>query len=151
MASVDAIAAECFPETTFSTAEEIARPWVRAWTASLEAERLVGFLVAWHVADELHVLHVATIGAARRRGVGRALMEEAARYARTSHVRLLLLEVRRSNHGAVALYRQLGFSIFGVRKGYYADNGEDAVEMLLALDPTTGEALPGRDEIALEA
>ncbi len=103
------------------------------------------------MADELHVLHVATIGAARRRGVGRALMEEAARYARTSHVRLLLLEVRRSNHGAVALYRQLGFSIFGVRKGYYADNGEDAVEMLLALDPTTGEALPGRDEIALEA
>ena len=38
----------------------------------------------------------------------------------------------------------------GVRVGYYSDNNEDAVEMMLALDPSTGRALPGRDEIRID-
>jgi ribosomal-protein-alanine N-acetyltransferase len=41
----------------------------------------------------------------------------------------LTLEVRASNTSAQALYRRFGFSAAGVRKGYYADNGEDAIVM----------------------
>jgi ribosomal-protein-alanine N-acetyltransferase len=37
----------------------------------------------------------------------------------------------------------------GVRRAYYADNSEDAIEMMLAIDPESGRALPGRDEIDL--
>jgi ribosomal-protein-alanine N-acetyltransferase len=37
--------------------------------------------------------------------------------------------VRRSNDGAVALYERLGFRAAGIRRRYYADNGEDAVVM----------------------
>jgi ribosomal-protein-alanine N-acetyltransferase len=37
------------------------------------------------------------------------------------------LEVRTSNAGAIALYRRFGFEQKGVRKGYYPDNGEDAL------------------------
>jgi ribosomal-protein-alanine N-acetyltransferase len=58
--------------------------------------------------------------------------------------------VRRSNRPALRLYRGLGFTAMGVRPGYYGDNGEDAVEMVLALDPTTGSIQPGRDEIRLD-
>ena len=39
------------------------------------------------------------------------------------------LEVRRSNQGAFELYERLGFKAAGIRRRYYADNGEDAIVM----------------------
>ena len=51
---------------------------------------------------------------------------------------------------AIKLYRGLGFTALGVRPGYYADNDEDAIEMILALDPESGRAAPGRDEIRID-
>jgi ribosomal-protein-alanine N-acetyltransferase len=112
--------------------EELARPWTRAWVAR-EAGEVVGYLLAWHVLDELHVLQVATAHARRRRGVGRGLVDTALAYATGARVRLVLLEVRRSNAAALALYRRVGFAEVNVRKGYYTD-GEDAVEMQLLLE-----------------
>ena len=43
--------------------------------------------------------------------------------------RWMTLEVRASNHGAMALYEKLGFKVIGRRRGYYTDDGEDAVVM----------------------
>jgi ribosomal-protein-alanine N-acetyltransferase len=96
------------------------------------------------------VLGIAVDDAVRRRGLGLALMEAAQAYSREKTIRLLLLEVRRSNRPAIRLYRRLGFSAMGIRPGYYASNGEDAVEMMLVLDPATGEVVPSVDEISLE-
>ena len=45
------------------------------------------------------------------------------------------LEVRRSNTGAIALYERFGFRSAGVRRRYYADNGEDAVIMWRSQPP----------------
>lgn len=135
---IDAIARASFDEAGFSAEKELERPWARAWAAREDASDAsdaapVGFLVTWHVADELHVLNVATAPEARRRGVATALMEAALEYATESGVRLVLLEVRRSNEDARRLYRRLGFEDTAVRRGYYADNGEDAIEMTLTL------------------
>ena len=41
------------------------------------------------------------------------------------------LEVRVSNHGAIAMYERFGFRSAGVRPRYYHDNGEDALIMWL--------------------
>ena len=41
----------------------------------------------------------------------------------------LTLEVRLSNKGAQEMYKRFGFTAVGVRKGYYADTGEDALVM----------------------
>lgn len=106
-----------------------------------------GFALAWSVADEVHVLNVATDPEHRRRGIGRALMGAIVDRARSGKARLVLLEVRRSNRAAIRLYRSQGFSAIGVRRAYYADNREDAIEMMLALDPETGQVLPAHDEI----
>lgn len=150
LAAVEAIARACFSEA-FSASEELGRPWARLWSARFAADaEPAGFLVAWHVADELHVLNVATLPVMRRRGVARALMDEALAYAAAHHVRILILEVRRSNRPAIKLYRGLGFTALGVRPGYYSDNGEDAIEMMLALDPDSGRVLPGKDEIRID-
>jgi ribosomal-protein-alanine N-acetyltransferase len=50
----------------------------------------------------------------------------------------------------MALYRTIGFFATGVRTCYYADD-EDAVEMVLTLDPETGEVLPHTDEVRLDS
>jgi [ribosomal protein S18]-alanine N-acetyltransferase len=146
---IDAVAAAAFDVPQFSAREELRRPWTRCWVAR-EDRRALAFLIAWHVADELHVLNVATCPAARRRGLATALMNRSLEYAQQQQVRLILLEVRRSNRAAIRLYRKLGFTAMGVRPRYYSDNGEDAVEMVLTLDPTTGAVEPGRDEIRIE-
>jgi len=100
---------------------------------ALAGEEVAGFVVYWIVHDELHVLNLATAVEERRRGVGRALMVEAGRRARAAGAVLATLEVRRSNEAAIALYRALGYRQVGTRLNYYADEGEDAIVMVLDL------------------
>jgi len=52
--------------------------------------------------------------------------------AHTRNARLVLLEVRAGNAGAIALYRAAGFEVTGERRAYYA-NGEDALLMAIEL------------------
>lgn len=108
--------------------EELARPWARLRAAWL-GEEVVGYALFWHVADEVHLLNVAVAPAHRRRGLGRALLEELVRYAREHAAAKIFLEVRVSNTPAIQLYEAFGFERLDVRKRYYAD-GEDALDMM---------------------
>jgi ribosomal-protein-alanine N-acetyltransferase len=150
--AVLAIDRACFKESTVNVAAELERPWAHVWVGRPAGEdsEPAAFLLAWLVADELHVLSVATLPAFRRLGLARALLLHAIEFARERRVRVILLEVRRSNAHAIHLYRALGFSAIGVRGRYYADNMEDAIEMVLLLDPLTGNIVPGHDEVHLE-
>ena len=151
LAAMDEIAREAFSDSAFSVAEELSRPWARLWAArTAPGAPLAGCLVTWHVADELHVLNIATLPSLRRRGIARALRDAGLAYASAQRIRIVLLEVRRSNRAAIKLYRGLAFTALGVRVGYYGDNGEDAIEMILALDPASGTILTGRDEVRIE-
>ncbi len=96
-------------------------------------ERVLGYIVFWIVHDEVHVLNVATALEARRRGIGRALMDAAEEEGRARGARLATLEGRRSNLGAIALYRTIGYRQVGVRPKYYAEENEDAIVMVKAL------------------
>jgi ribosomal-protein-alanine N-acetyltransferase len=150
---------------------ELQRPWAHAWVAREEVGReeedeegareprarddtaregrhVAAYVIAWHVADELHVLNVATREDRRRRGIARQLMDHVVAHARAARVKHLLLEVRRSNAPAIALYRALGFFAMGVRSRYYPDD-EDAIEMVLAFDLATGEVVSRADEVRL--
>ena len=117
---------------------EIALPWVIRAQSGL----IVGFLLAWSVADELHLLELASHPEHRRQGFARALLSALIAHAREQQKRLLLLEVRCSNQAAIALYQSAGFQKTGVRRGYYSDTGEDAVEMRITFDPSSGEIVP---------
>ena len=96
-------------------------------------ERIVGFLIYWLVHDEVHILNVATEAAHRRKGIARVLMTETERRAEEAGATLLTLEVRRSNVGALELYRTFDYRAVGVRPNYYADEGEDAIVMVKEL------------------
>ena len=131
--------------------KEAARTWGTLTVArATPGSEAVAVLLTWSVADELHVINVATHPEFRRRGAARALLSVALEGASRDRVRLVLLEVRRSNLAAIQLYRSLGFSTHTVRRGYYADNSEDAIEMKLSIDPNTGRILPGHDDEDLD-
>jgi [ribosomal protein S18]-alanine N-acetyltransferase len=97
--------------------------------AATEGGRLTGYLVCSRYADVWHLMNVAIAPARRRRGIATALLgrmlDEAGRGARYT------LEVRASNRAAIAMYERLGFRAAGHRRGYYHDNGEDALIMWL--------------------
>lgn len=146
-AALDAIARVTDSDVSFEN--ELARAWARIWVARVHPADPdpIGFMLAWAVADELHLINLAVHPDKRRLGAGAALLNTLIQHASAERVRLVLLEVRRSNRAAIRLYRAHGFTAMGIRRRYYADNAEDAIEMMLALDPKTGELLRGRDEI----
>ena len=76
-----------------------------------------------------HVTTIAVDPAWHRHGIGTRLLLALAREAIARGATALTLEVRLSNQGAQELYRRFGFTAVGVRKGYYADTGEDALVM----------------------
>lgn len=86
-----------------------------------------GFVLQWVVAGEASILVVAVDPAARRLGVGRRLIRAAERRAEAGGATVAHLEVRRRNAVARAFYAALGYREAGVRPGYYADDGDDAV------------------------
>jgi ribosomal-protein-alanine N-acetyltransferase len=98
-----------------------------------QAERITGFLIYWLVHDEVHVLNVAVAPEHRRKGIARALMQEAENRAHAANASLMTLEVRRSNLGALDLYLQFDYRAVGVRPNYYVDEGEDAIVMVKEL------------------
>lgn len=102
--------------------------------AELDGE-VAGYLMAWRVHDELHVLNLAVDRRWRRRGIAEALMLAAMADGLRAGLHLVTLEVRVGNAGARNFYLRLGFREDGIRPGYYPDTGEDALIMTRELGP----------------
>lgn len=95
---------------------------------------IIGFCGLWLVIDAAQITNVAVLEKMRGRKIGQALMLEAMRIAKESGMEVMSLEVRVSNEVAQNLYRKLKFKDGGIRKGYYADNNEDALVMWVNLN-----------------
>ncbi|HLK71592.1 MAG TPA: ribosomal protein S18-alanine N-acetyltransferase [Steroidobacteraceae bacterium] len=80
-------------------------------------------------ANEAHVLNLCIAAEHRCRGLGRRLLTHLLEVAQHLGARDALLETRPSNAAALRLYRSLGFTPIGTRRGYYQAVGgrEDAV------------------------
>lgn len=106
-----------------------------AWVLRADAA-LVGYAVLMMVVDEGHLLNIGVAANYQRRGLGRYLLEHVLMRTRESGGLSLLLEVRPSNHKALALYRRFGFGEIGRRKGYYPAHlgREDALVLRRELD-----------------
>jgi [ribosomal protein S18]-alanine N-acetyltransferase len=97
-----------------------------------EADELLGYAGIAFVAPPPHPeAEVHTIGVApehQRRGAGRALLRALLAHA-DEHRATTFLEVRTDNEAAIALYRNHGFEVVGLRKRYYQPSGSDAHTM----------------------
>ena len=96
-------------------------------------DEVVGFLMAWRTSDQLHIINLAVAPEHRRRGVASTLLHAAIAEARRGRMVEVTLEVRPGNAQARAMYQSFGFGEAGVRPGYYADTGEDALVLTLSL------------------
>lgn len=92
-------------------------------------EYIVGFAGFWIMADEAHITNVAVRKIHYRQGVGELLLIALIDLATKLNARIVTLEVRASNSAAQNLYYKFGFTRVGLRRGYYTEDGEDAVLM----------------------
>jgi ribosomal-protein-alanine N-acetyltransferase len=93
-------------------------------------ERLLGYAGVWYMPEQLHLVTIGVHPDDQGRGIGSRLLLEVFRRAERAELASVALEVRASNERARALYARFGFDEVGTRRGYYQDNGEDAVVML---------------------
>ena len=104
----------------------------RSFLAESEG-RIAGYILFWLLPGEIDIHNIAVHKDFRRRGLGRSLLGNVIKEARNHALSRITLEVRKSNTVAQKLYESVGFNFSGVRKGYYSDDGEDALLMALEL------------------
>jgi ribosomal-protein-alanine N-acetyltransferase len=78
---------------------------------------------------EAYIQTMAVAPAARRHGLGAALLTELLDEAARRGCPHVDLEVRADNDTAIRLYERHGFTRIGLRRGYYQPSGTDAVVM----------------------
>jgi ribosomal-protein-alanine acetyltransferase len=99
-------------------------------------ERIAGYVVALVAGSEADIADLAVAPWARRRGIGRALLDRMLEELASRSVRSVYLEVRESNRAARALYAARGFDAVGRRRGYYRRPTEDALLLMRRIGPT---------------
>ncbi len=109
-----------------------------------EPPNVVGAGGYWLIVDEAHISTFAVHPAWRKRGVGKVLLAVLLRQAAALGAVSAMLEVRAGNAAAQALYAGFGFRPVGLRKGYYKNNGEDAV--LMTAERINGSDTPHRED-----
>ena len=94
---------------------------------------VAGYVIAHGAADEGEIMNLGVAPAHRRRGVGRALVARVLSLLAGGGARVVFLEVRESNAGALRLYQSLGFAEVARRARYYRRPVEDAVVLRAAI------------------
>jgi len=112
--------------------QELQVACARSILAEIEGQ-IVGYILFWLLPGAIDIHNIAVHVEFRRRGIARLLLNKVVNEARRQSAVRVVLEVRISNVAAQKLYESLGFLNTGVRKGYYSDNGEDALAMTLNL------------------
>ena len=105
-------------ENLVADALQTRKNWV---IESLDAAsvNLLGWLTASVVLDQSELELIVIDSSVRRQGLARQLIMVWSQTVAQQGIRELLLEVRESNLGAIALYESLGFELVGRRKNYY--------------------------------
>lgn len=131
----------CLPQVVDIERRAYAFPWTEgifrdclnvgysAWVVASPAEEVLAYSVMSMAVGEAHVLNLCVEPAYHQQGLGRFLLTHLQQVARSAGMEIMLLEVRKSNSAAIALYQNMGFHKLGVRKAYYpaVDGSEDAL------------------------
>ncbi|ORM69708.1 ribosomal-protein-alanine N-acetyltransferase [Pantoea wallisii] len=146
MTTISLVTPEDQPQLLAIERRAHAFPWSEHTFTSNQGERfinlrlqadgkLAGFAITQVVLDEASLFNIAIDPDFQRRGYARQLLQYLIAELEKRDVLTLWLEVRASNHAAIALYEQLEFHQVSVRPNYYptASGREDAIIMALTL------------------
>lgn len=100
-----------------------------------DSGEIQGFYFAQLILEQLELFNICVAADKQGKGYGKALLQHFLHEGRSRGATEAFLEVRSTNHSAIALYEKCGFSKTGVRKNYYVsgDSKADAVLMALAM------------------
>lgn len=115
------------PWSRAAFARELVEPQAR-WVVAEREGVILGFGGIRCIAGEAQLYELAVHPAARRDGVGRALMTALLARAERAGCARMTLEVAQDNMAAIQLYTSAGFRRVGLRKDFYA-TGCDALLM----------------------
>lgn len=101
---------------------------------------LVAYVAVYHTPYELEILNIATHPDHRRQGLGKRLLGLMLQIGVKMGIETSVLEVRRSNAAAIALYESYGYAQCGVRRHYYTDTNEDALVYTKSLQEDAASA-----------
>lgn len=90
---------------------------------------VIGYCNFWNVCGEVTLNNIAVDEAFRKRSIGSALLRSMFTYMGVCD--FITLEVRKSNEGAIKLYKRFGFETVGERKNFYRMPTEDALLMTI--------------------
>ena len=123
---------ECFatPWTLDSINNELNNPLAKYVIAQDSSTGdVIGFVGVWIIAGEGDITNIAVSPKYRQQGIASNLLIKLFEVCKTFDCNDITLELRSSNVPAQNLYKKFAFKEEGLRKGYYSDNGEDALIM----------------------
>jgi ribosomal-protein-alanine N-acetyltransferase len=131
IATVQSIERDIFvsPWPKNAYASELAQNRQASYLVMRQGGEIVGYAGLWRVAHEAHVTTIGVRASDQGKGYGTALFAALVHRAYDMGARWITLEVRSTNLHAIRMYERFGFRAIGRRRGYYTDNGEDAVIM----------------------
>lgn len=115
------------PWSSRSFRESIELPSVYFACARSAEGDVLGYVVAWFVADQGEIANIAVAPRGWGRGIGRSLLSHAIEEGARRGMQEVFLEVRDSNARARKLYASSGFEEIGRRRRYYSKPVEDAI------------------------
>ena len=131
IAEVQTIEREIFlspwPRNAYAT--ELAQNRQASYVVLRRDGEVVGYAGLWKVVHEAHVTTIGVRGRDQGKGYGRTLFIALIQRSYELGARWMTLEVRAGNLHAIRMYERFGLRAIGRRRGYYTDNGEDAVIM----------------------
>ncbi|MFL5489403.1 MAG: ribosomal protein S18-alanine N-acetyltransferase [Gemmatimonadaceae bacterium] len=100
---------------------------------------IVGYVIAFAVAEDAELLNVAVEPNSRGKGLAGQMLDAVLIELGARGVRTAFLEVRESNTAARGLYASRGFVEIGRRRNYYRRPVEDALVMRRVLEVAEGD------------
>ena len=116
------------PWSQKSFADAIANP-SNIYLVAEEEKDILGYCGMWGIAGEGQITNVAVKKTCRKKCIGKQMLELLLQKGEKNGIVAFSLEVRESNHAAIALYEKFNFINAGVRKNYYEKPTENAVIM----------------------
>ena len=98
-----------------------------------DADGVLGYAGLDHGGDVADVMTIAVAPRGQGRGLGRLLLDELERRARSRGAAHVILEVRADNTAARGLYERGGYTVLSTRRRYYQPGDVDALVMRTSL------------------
>ncbi len=99
------------------------------YVLALVDNTVIGYGGVYTVVGESGITNIAVHPDYRQLGLATEILNMIIKHCEAVGSSFVTLEVRKSNCGAIKLYKNNGFEEVGLRKNYYSDNHESALLM----------------------